>query len=337
MSVIVVDAGGTYLRFGVADDSGELRMYSRQRIPNSRSYSDCSTVWEAILDLIVGYVQSVEREVETGDAIVFAVPGPVVDGCRLLAAPTIIGGRQDYIPDIVRLLASRTNRAIHLVNDVSAAAWYLGERLDSDRFFVVTVSSGIGGKLFDRYHAQRVLDAGEYAGEIGHIVVDGTPDAQLCDCGGRGHLGAISSGRGTERLARRLGRSESERFRDSMISRSFDVDAEEITNEEHLIPAALHGDPWALSVIERAARPLARVLSALTASVGVERIVVIGGFAQRLGTVYKDLLSASLSELLDARFFSPLAGGGIHVYGDGEEVCLAGAAAFYRARCSAVR
>ena len=336
MPVIVVDAGGTYLRFAVADDSGTLAMYSRQRIPSPRSDLDRSTAWEAILNLIVRYVQSVEREIETGDAIVFAVPGPVVDSCRLVAAPTIVGGRPDCIPDIVPLLAARTGRAVHLVNDVSAAAWYLGERLDAERFFVVTVSSGIGGKLFDRHHERRVVDAREYSGEIGHVVVDATPDARLCDCGGRGHLGAISSGRGTERLARHLAHTERERFQRSAISRTLDLDAEEITNEEHLIPAALQGDPWALSVIERAARPLAQVLSALTASVGVERIVVIGGFAQRLGTVYKDLLSACLAEFLDARVFSGFLSDGIHVCGDGEEVCLAGAAAFYRARRLAV-
>jgi glucokinase len=336
MPVIVVDAGGTHLRCGVADDAGRLHLYSRQRIPSFQTCSDPSTVWEMILDLIAGYVRDVESKVETGGAIAFAVPGPVVDGC-LVAAPTIIGGRPESIPDIVGALTARTGRSVYLVNDVSAAAWYLGERLAAERFFVLTVSSGIGGKLFDRRHADRVLDAPDYAGEIGHIVVDATPDAAMCDCGARGHLGAISSGRGTERLARQLAGTEDARFRASTVSQMANLDAGAITNEAHLIPAALDGDSWAISVIERAARPLALVLSAITAATGLDRIIVIGGFAQGLGSVYGNILSGALGKLLDARAFAGFAEESVCVFSDNEEVCLAGAASFYRARCTQAR
>jgi C7-cyclitol 7-kinase len=330
MPVIVVDAGGTYLRLGVADDAGKLHMCSRERIPNSQSYFGRPIVWDSILESIVRYVHVVESEAQTGDAIAVAVPGPV-DGCRLVAAPTI-SGRYQSIPDIAGWLTAQTGRKVYLLNDVSAAAWYLGDRLDAERLFVVTVSSGVGAKLFDRRHPERVFDSAEYAGEIGHIVVDAAPDAPRCDCGGRGHLGAISSGRGTELLARRLARAESEYFGDSAIAR-MSAGPELITNEEHLVPAALKGDRWALSVIERAARPLAEVLSCLTASVGLDRIVVIGGFAQRLGATYKDALWTHMSELLSARAFAPVADDLVCVWNDGEEVCLAGAAAFYQARC----
>lgn len=333
MSVVVVDAGGTYLRVGVADDAGELRAYRRQRIPRSQSDSDCESVWESILDAIERCIAGLGREAELAEAIVLAVPGPVVDGCRLLAAPTITGGQRS-IPDVAGLLAARTRRRVYLVNDVSAAAWYIGERLGVDRFFVVTVSSGIGGKLFDRRHAERVMDGTQYAGEIGHIVVDTSADAPLCDCGGRGHLGAISSGRGAERLARRLARADGSRFRASLIARVSNIEPELITNEEHLIPAARQGDEWALSVVERSTQPLAAVLSGLIASVGLDRIVVIGGFAQQLGAVYKSALCTHVSRLLSAGAFSFSADDRINVYADVPEVCLAGAAAFYRAQCA---
>ncbi len=171
MPVIVVDAGGTYLRFGVADDAGELHMYSRRRIPNSQSYFGCPSVWESIVEWTTRYVREVECEVQTGDAIALALPGPIVDGRRLVAAPTITG-RYQSLPDIAGALATETGRKIYLLNDVSAAAWYLSEHLDAQRFFVVTVSSGIGGKLFDRRHPEGVFDSPEYAGEIGHIVVE---------------------------------------------------------------------------------------------------------------------------------------------------------------------
>jgi glucokinase len=332
MPVVVVDAGGTYLRVGVTDDAGAISAYCRQRISRSQSDSDCGSVWESIIGSIERCIHDLGGAAESCEAIVVAVPGPVVDGCRLVAAPTITGG-QNSIPDIARLLEARTGRPVYLINDVSAAAWYISERLDVDRFFVVTVSSGIGGKLFDRRHAERVMDTTNYAGEIGHIVVDTSADAPVCDCGGRGHLGAISSGRGAERLARRLARANGSRFRASAIARS-KTEPELITNEEHLIPAALDGDEWALSVVERSAQPLAQVLSGLIASVGLDRIVVIGGFAQQLGAVYKSALCTHMSELLSAQAFSLFSNDRVEVFDDVPEVCLAGAAAFYRSQCS---
>ena len=116
-----------------------------------------------------------------------------------------------------------------------------------------------------------------------------------------------------------------------LIARA-NVDPELITNEQHLVPAALEGDRWALSVIERAARPLAQVLSVLTASLGLDCIVVVGGFAQRLGKTYKEALCTHMSELLSARAFAAVAEDLVRVWNDGEETCLAGAAAFYQMR-----
>lgn len=330
MAVIAVDMGGTFLRLAVADDTGQMHRYARLRMPKSQSHFDGSQIWEFVLDSIARYVADVERRMQTVHAVSMAVPGPVTDGRRLVAAPTITG--HEPIPDLAGALEARTGRPVHLVNDVSAAAWHLGEYLDFDRFFIVTVSSGIGGKMFDRRHALRVLDNEPYAGEIGHLVVDTKPGAAPCDCGGRGHLGAISSGRGTERLAQRLASREDAHFRGSAVARMLNDSRVPITNEEHLIPAALNGDLWSLSVIDRAAQPLAQLLSALIASVGVDRIVVIGGFAQRLGAVYKDMLSGLISKHLSARAFSRFGGNRIVVCDDGQEICLAGAVAFYRAR-----
>lgn len=96
-----------------------------------------------------------------------------------------------------------TRRPVVMLNDLSAAAWHLAESTPLNRFLVVTVSSGIGSKIFGRCHPLGVIDDLPYAGEIGHVVVDESSDTLVCDCGGRGHLGAIASGRGIERSARR--------------------------------------------------------------------------------------------------------------------------------------
>jgi glucokinase len=56
---------------------------------------------------------------------------------------------------------------------------------------------------------------------------------------------------------------------------------------------------WALEIIRRCIRPLAAVLLAVTASAGLDRIVVIGGFALSLGQRYLDLLQEEMLTACD--------------------------------------
>src|SRR5207253_5772742 len=89
-------------------------------------------------------------------------------------------------------------RPVLAVNDLTAAgARYvdLGHR----DFGVLTLGSGVGGKLF--VDGRPLLGSAGYGGEIGHWRVPGAPPI-ACDCGGIGHLSALASGRGIVRLAR---------------------------------------------------------------------------------------------------------------------------------------
>ena len=114
---------------------------------------------------------------------------------------------------------------------------------------VVTISSGIGSKIFDRKHPSGVIDSPAWAGEIGHVIADESPDAPRCDCGGLGHLGAIASGRGIERAARRCAMGEPDSFARSMCAVLYGATAFTLNNEEHIVPAAMSGDKWCLEVI----------------------------------------------------------------------------------------
>jgi C7-cyclitol 7-kinase len=331
MPAIVVDAGGTNLRLAVASDDGELQHIAREPIANylRQRYEK---IWDAIADAIARYCSFADSLGETGDLLIVAVPGPVADNSRLIAAPTI-DGRRRHVPDLYTNLSEKTNRRIYLLNDVSAAAWCLSERAPYSRFIVVTVSSGIGSKVVDRVHPARVLDNDPFAGEIGHLVIDASVNAPRCDCGGRGHLGAISSARGTLRLARKTAAEHPQRFADSLLFRTFRIDPRRMTNEDHLVPAALLGDPWALDVITRAAEPLARVLASTIIGAGLERAVVMGGFAQQLGSTYRAILDAHLARLIEDSGFPFPRRTFVDVMDKAEEPGLAGGAALFANRC----
>jgi glucokinase len=190
---------------------------------------------------------------------------------------------------------------------------------------VVTVSSGIGSKIFDRRHPRSVFDDIDYAGEIGHIRVDDDPRAPLCDCGGRGHLGAISSGRGAENYARRAAATDPAFARSACVS-EFGATPYTLTNEKHLAPAVRLGDVWATEIVNSCIQPLARTVLQTVAAAGLERVVFIGGFALSLGEQYRALFQQALKKMCDYDVLTPYLDN-LVVLGD-EDACLLGAARY---------
>ena len=282
MTAIVFDMGGTHLRCGVARKCASspgtaIAGKTKYRIPNFLTDPSCSQVWEGVVRLVSHYVSSVAEEAGPDAPIVIGFPGPIDQKGKILAAPTIVGHRPSF-PDFRAAVQSATRRLTFLLNDMSAAAWGLSASSNATRFIIVTVGSGIGSKIFDR--TLGVIDDTPYAGEIGHVLVDNAPTAPMCDCGGRGHLGAIASGRGIERAARLKAKQDEFGFRSSLCSSQFGATCECISNEEHLVPSALAGDPWTLELIRSCTQPLGQMLRSLTIAVGLDRIAVMGGFAR---------------------------------------------------------
>ena len=315
------------LRLAVATDSGELHHVTREPIPNYQREND-EWIWDCIAEAIARYCAYVESLAKTGDMLVVAVPGPVADHSRLIAAPTI-DGRRRQVPDLRAMISAKTKRCVYLMNDVSAAALHISELTPYNRFMVVTVSSGIGSKVVDQVYPERLLDDDPFAGEIGHLTIDASANAPRCDCGGRGHLGAFSSARATLRLAHETALADPEHFADSLIHCSFGAEPHHMSNEEHLVPAALLGDAWAIDVIRRAAHPLARVLASTIVGAALERVVVMGGFAQRLGHTYRTILDEHLARLIEDSGFPFPRRAYVDVINDGTEPGLAGAAAVF--------
>jgi len=101
-----------------------------------------------------------------------------------------------------------------------------------------------------------------------------------------------------------------------------------LANEAHIVPAALAGDPWALAVVRHCAQPLARTLLPVIFAAGLQRVIVIGGFALSLGEVYRKLLVDALESRCDYRVMSGRLEGMV-MLGD-SEACLLGAAAYAR-------
>lgn len=327
MAALIFDLGGTHLRCAVSADDGSIRALERSRVTSFSDGAASEQVWAGIMRTILDFSTRMEAAVNPAAPIVLSFPGPVTRDSRIINAPTVAGPDR-AIPDLKNELGAASGREVYILNDLTAAAWFMQEVTPVDRFLIVTVSSGIGSKIFDRRHPDGVISDPVYAGEIGHLKVTEGDTTVRCDCGGYGHLGAIASGRGIERLARRVAAGDSDRFRQSACAQTFGGTPESLTNEGHIVPAARLGDGWAIDIIREAMRPLATTLLAAVLAVGLDQIVIIGGFAISLGATYMDILRGAIADSCD---YLPLAARleGMLLMGDPDS-CLRGTAVYSR-------
>jgi predicted NBD/HSP70 family sugar kinase len=328
----VVDLGGTNLRCGLVSSAGKLVLQERTKlgtVPQTRG----DAIWTRIVNVIAGFISDHAAAIAHDVPVAIAFPGPILDDRAVGQAPTVAGDA--IVPDIVAMVRSRVRHHVVMLNDVSAAAWYFEERMPVERFAIVTVSSGIGCKVFDRGRPG-VIDDVAYAGEIGHLIVDRSSDPLLCDCGGRGHLGAISSGRGFERFARRAAQADPAAFAASACAKQFGAVAETLNNEIHLVPAVIAGDRWANTILAATVAPLAETVGVMTIACGLEGLVIMGGFAQSLGEAYKRTLSHALGTISDCGAARVALGDFIMLAEPGAEPGLIGAARYARTRRAVV-
>lgn len=283
--MLVFDVGGTTIRAGVYDAHADDVIREARRTTRSAAAApeaDPDVLVKALGVDLAGLAKQVWTEGAAPNRIAVGVPGPLTPDGRVMSLPTVLGQASTVdlrLPDL--LAAHWPQTQIAVLNDVTAAG-YAVIRESRESFCVVTVSSGIGMKLF--VDGQPVLGPNGRGGEVGHLVVVDGESANPCDCGGVGHLGAMASGRGVLASARRLQRA----------GRLLDVEIDRL--DEHLIGAAFRdGHSWATDLIADAAGYLGRSLACLHTATGVERFVIVGGFAVALGESYRRLLVQAAS------------------------------------------
>jgi 3-dehydroquinate synthetase/predicted NBD/HSP70 family sugar kinase len=282
---LVFDVGGTNLRAALYHPaSNSLSQITSRSTPNHWTMPGATVV--EIRKRLLQEMHALSIEVLEGrqpSTVSIAFAGPTDPQGKVLAAPTVWGASEQPIDLITELTTLWPSARIALLNDISAAGYrYL--RDECEDFCIVTVSSGIGNKVFIR--GKPLTGPAGRGGEIGHVQVDFSPDAPACDCGGRGHLGAISSGRGTLLMARQLAGLDLDGFANSVLGHRLRTDLNSLTNAD-IVTAFRSGDAWTAALIRKVALPLGQMLAAVHLGMGVERFVIIGGFALALGEQYR--------------------------------------------------
>ena len=283
MSILVFDLGGTQLRAGAWTD-GRLSAVARSRSDIVRGEGDFMPRLErAVSDLATQVLGGDEP-----DAVSMAVPGPVHDGV-VERLPSLVGPSYEGGIDFAALGRRLwPGRPVFTCNDLTAAGHLYVSRGHRD-FGILTLGSGVGGKLF--VDGRPLLGRLGFGGEIGHWRVPGAP-LTACDCGGKGHLSGLSSGRGSLRLAQWRAAQDPAGFRASALGARCVGEPAGLTAEA-LVEAFHAGDAWAGASVAESAEHLGAAIAAMGLAAGLELFFLTGGFAVAAGEPFRAQVAAA--------------------------------------------
>lgn len=266
--------GGTNIEVGLVDD--RHRVVSRAKAPTPTGGPD--DVLATITDLI-GSLDDAPVAVGVG------IPGVVHEG-KVLTVPNLAHWHDKV--DLVDELTGRLSVPVALGNDANVGL--LGEWLDGAarggrNVLGLWMGTGIGGGL--------ILDGRPFtgsrgaAGEIGHVVVQA--NGALCTCGRRGCAEAYAGRRSMRGVAT------------AMVDAGWQTSLFEIRDDEakstltsKVWARALDkGDALATKLFGTAVETLGIAVGSTVNLLDLDRIVVGGGLAEKLGPDLADRIAAA--------------------------------------------
>jgi predicted NBD/HSP70 family sugar kinase len=300
-AIAVFDLGGTWFRWGRYRPSRGLA--GCQRVPAMNYLSHPSLSATDLQMALTGFILSRVREIRSGDsdairAVGVSIGAPVnAHDMTVLGSGPLWGQSAEPFRLHEHLKEVSPDLQWHIVNDVTALlAPYMRDDAPYSKTMLITVSSGIGSRLYD-HRTRRIPYDGKHGlqGEIGHLVcsfeLEGRRIDRRCECGGWNHVNAFASGRGIAETLRHLpafAADYSDMFSDSAaVWRQ--------ASDEHracaLREALCRGNETVAGLLDAFVRPLSRVLAtALTLDPDIDRIVMTGGVVHGLGKHYREAL-----------------------------------------------
>jgi glucokinase len=274
-----IDVGGTTIKAALVDAAEPSVVLARAVAPSPAPGPDAGSVVLAGATALVDELrhQAARLGLPAPVAVGIAVPGIIDEPAGVAVFASAFGWSDEPVRDE---LAGRTGLPVAFGHDVRSAGlaeWRIGAGRGSENVLVVALGTGIGSAVVVD---GRLLTAGGYAGQLGHVVVQ--PDGPLCGCGQRGCVGMLASARAIHhRYAAAAGRPVD------------DVDgAREVAD---LVAA---GDPVAVQVWTAAIADLVGMLVAAVTVLGPRRLVLAGGpsdAGELLVGPVRDRLAAALT------------------------------------------
>ena len=279
--VIGLDLGGTNSIFGIVNARGEIKAQTAIKTQDYLTIDDyINASCEALQPIIdsVGGISSIK-----GMGI-GAPSGNFYTGCIEHAANL----KWEFVP-ITQLFHDRLNIPVSLANDANAAA--LGEMTygaarGMKDFIMITLGTGVGSGIV--VNRQLVLGCDSFAGELGHFIIDNSPEARPCGCGRKGCLETYCSATGVARTAREF----LEKRNDASLLR--ELDPANITSLD-IYNAAIKGDALAKDIFDSTGTILGKSCANFATFSSPEAFIFFGGLT-KAGDLLMDPIKKAYDE-----------------------------------------
>lgn len=265
--VIGLDMGGTNSVFGIVDARGNIKA---QTAIKTRGYKNVEeyvkTAVEALqpaLDLVGGIEMIKGMGIGAPNANYYT---GTIDNAANLEWKGIV--------PIAKLFSDALGVPVRVTNDANAAAMgemTYGAARGMKNFIMITLGTGVGSGIV--CDGRVIYGSDGFAGELGHVIVDHTPEARPCGCGRKGCLETYCSATGVARTARLVLESSNE---ESLLRK---LNADEITSFD-VFQAAEQGDKLALQIFEETGRRLGAACADFAAFSSPEAFIFFGGLTK---------------------------------------------------------
>ncbi len=280
---IGIDVGGSLIKIGLVDDTGNLT--AKKELPTPTSGSA-----EQILNHISEQVQQLTyaRQIDLKQVVGIGIgmPGHINPDRKSSASSNV--PRLDHFP-LVDFFHTRFNLPTYLDNDATLAAmaeYQFGQHPKTERLLLMTIGSGIGAGLI--IHGEPYRMTRGCSGDPGHIIVDPTLKWR-CRIGCRGCLETVASGQALIRNAAARAEWDPQSPLGELFHKNPTVSAYDV------IALARMGDPHCLELLDEISHWLALGLVSWCYFFDPQ-VILIGGGLSEAGDL---LLSSIRSKMLE--------------------------------------
>jgi glucokinase len=281
--IIGIDFGKTNMRFAIAEDEPQLKYYTKRPYTRGSQEEMHKQIFEGIEDALK------ESGYSRNNVIGIGIDVPAVVDRE---TGTIAWGPDwDFLSgaSITQPIADCYGVPVVADVDTVMAAWgeqWAGVGKTCNRFALLTWGTGLGAGIVINGEVDE--NPNNLFGEFGHSTV--SDDDWPCKCGARGCADTLVCGGGIARHGQ-LAVSKGE---NTIIRELCDNDINRITSSM-VFDAADKGDKVAITILERVAVLLGRVCKNVVLTMQPEKIVIVGGLAERSNWVL-DTINKTMNE-----------------------------------------
>lgn len=282
---IGVDVGGTLIRAGLVDESGQLLHLSHRETPSQSSSPD--EVVNTIVEVAREAQGAAEREGRAIAGIGFGLPeysiGPNWVQTQCANIPALEGF--PLYPAMRAVFGSSIACDLD-THAATLAELHFGAGVNYDRLIFMVVGTGIScGVVVDGKLLRYTFGT---SGDTGHLIVD-PGGAKRCTCGGRGCLETLASALAIREAAIKVTTAGESELLARIQKERGDLSA------YHVSEAAREGDQAARAILTRAGRALGIALTSLM-HVFYPDVILIGGGVSGAGELLLDPARQAIRE-----------------------------------------